>query len=499
MNATVLERPAPAPRRALPRVTTQLVFAVATAVALLHALDDAFLHRQPGLGLSQHALAALIAVAGSIAAIWAFPRLRPSLQAATAFTFGVLAAVNGAMHVQHIRVDGVGPQRPDRRARASRPGWCSPGSPSFSLAPPALVAAPARRAGRDARSFFVLGPMAMGVIEVHKWREPIGAKPGPDYQEVSFRSSDGLKLTGWYRPSRNGAAVLLVHGGNGDRQGPVRHARMLAAQGYGVLLYDARGRGHSEGSPNGYGWDWAHDVDGAMAFLKDRPMSSPGGSARSASLRAPTCSSTSPPDHDDIQAIVADGTAAGSYEDWHRLRGDEAGVVPGWIMFKTMEVLSGDPQSPALEDRVADIRQPTLLISAGTEPRSTSSASSTTGSATRESSTGTSRASATRRRSARRRSPTRRASRPSSSASCADGADHGRRRLPPAVEREHADGEHDDEAGAGGDPGRCADGVERDEGRRAQQRRRARTASSAGRAGRAAGQAGRAARRRRCR
>ena len=33
--------------------------------------------------------------------------MRPSLQAATAFTFGVLAAVNGAMHVQHIRVDGV--------------------------------------------------------------------------------------------------------------------------------------------------------------------------------------------------------------------------------------------------------------------------------------------------------------------------------------------------------------------------------------------------------
>ena len=41
-------------------------------------------------------------------------------------------------------------------------------------------------------------------------------------------------------------------------------------------------------------------------------------------------------------------------------------MVPGWMMFKTMEVLSGDPQSPALEDRVADIRQPLLMVSAGT-------------------------------------------------------------------------------------------------------------------------------------
>ena len=51
---------------------------------------------------------------------------------------------------------------------------------------------------------------------------------------------------------------------------------------------------------------------------------------------------------------MADGTAAGSYEDWHRLRGNEAGDGAGLrCMFKTMEVLSGDPQSPALEDRVA--------------------------------------------------------------------------------------------------------------------------------------------------
>ncbi len=366
MQTITLEKPAPAPPRARLRITTRGVFTGATAVALLHALDDAFLGRQPGLGLGQHALAALIALAGAVVAIWAFPRMSAALRAATAFTFAVLATVNGAMHVQHIRADGVA-HSDLTGVLALAAGLVLAGLAVFLLWHrrrwwQRLLAVPVAILG----SFLVLGPMAMGIIDAHKWRTPIGAKPGPAYQEVAFRASDGLKLTGWYRPSSNGAAVLLVHGGNSDREGGARHAEMLAAEGYGVLLYDARGRGHSEGSPNGYGWDWRKDIAGAMAFLKDRPDVEPGrigalGLSTGADVLIEVAA-----DRDDIGAIVADGTAAESYEDWHRLRGDEAGVVPGWIMFKTIEVLSGDPQSPALEDRIRLARQPILMVSAGT-------------------------------------------------------------------------------------------------------------------------------------
>jgi hypothetical protein len=45
-------------RRVADRLREALVFGGATTVALLHALDDAFVHRQPGVGLGQHALAA---------------------------------------------------------------------------------------------------------------------------------------------------------------------------------------------------------------------------------------------------------------------------------------------------------------------------------------------------------------------------------------------------------------------------------------------------------
>ena len=111
---------------------------------------------------------------------------------------------------------------------------------------------------------------------------------GAAYQDVTFEAADGLDLAGWYRPSENGAAVLVVHGGSSDRKGSVPHASMLARHGYGVLLYDARGRGESEGGENNYGWDWSEDISGALAFLRGRDDVDPAGSAPSGCRPAPT-------------------------------------------------------------------------------------------------------------------------------------------------------------------------------------------------------------------
>ena len=73
---------------------------------------------------------------------------------------------------------------------------------------------------------------------------------------MAFKADDGVKLSGWYRPTRNGATVIVLHGGGGDRTGAIAHAKLLVRHGYGVLLYDARGRGRSEGTQNSFGWGW---------------------------------------------------------------------------------------------------------------------------------------------------------------------------------------------------------------------------------------------------
>lgn len=63
---------------------------------------------------------------------------------------------------------------------------------------------------------------------------------------VSFRAGE-LELRGFYAPSRNRRAVLLVHGAGGDRSALLPEARWLASRGYGVLSYDLPGHGESGG------------------------------------------------------------------------------------------------------------------------------------------------------------------------------------------------------------------------------------------------------------
>ncbi len=97
------------------------------------------------------------------------------------------------------------------------------------------------------------------------------ADKGFDYEDVSLTTADGLELVGWYIPSQNRAAVILLHGYGGNRLGMMLHAETLANQGYGVLFYDQRASGESEGDMRSWGWLDVADVDTALAYLQARP------------------------------------------------------------------------------------------------------------------------------------------------------------------------------------------------------------------------------------
>jgi pimeloyl-ACP methyl ester carboxylesterase len=68
-------------------------------------------------------------------------------------------------------------------------------------------------------------------------------------EPVSFRAQF-VTLRGAYAASKNGAAVMLVHGAGGNRTSVLPEARALAEAGYGVLLFDLPGHGESDGQIN---------------------------------------------------------------------------------------------------------------------------------------------------------------------------------------------------------------------------------------------------------
>lgn len=92
-----------------------------------------------------------------------------------------------------------------------------------------------------------------------------------DYRGVQFRAGDGIALRGWYAPSRNGAAVLLVHGYADNRVDMLAEFATLAARGYGVLGFDLRGHGMSDRALVTLGDRERRDVRAALDFLCAQP------------------------------------------------------------------------------------------------------------------------------------------------------------------------------------------------------------------------------------
>jgi uncharacterized protein len=220
--------------------------------------------------------------------------------------------------------------------------------------------APIRRKG------VILGVTHGGQTGARRVRRAPEASVHPAHVVTLKRSGPRRPLAVAGRARVRREAGVSAAGSVARRDEPPPCPALLARHGYGVLLYDARGRGESDGSENNYGWDWAKDVAGALDFLKARgDVDADRIGALGLSTGADVLLEVAA-DRTDIAALVADGAAAGSFEDWHRLRGTELGTVPGWMMFTTIRVLSGDPPGPALEDQVRRITSPTLLVSAGT-------------------------------------------------------------------------------------------------------------------------------------
>ena len=93
---------------------------------------------------------------------------------------------------------------------------------------------------------------------------PAGAQP------VVMTTADGVHLSGWYHPSRNGAALVLRHGANSTAADTVAQAEVLNEAGYGVLATDARGHGDSGGQGMELGWFGDSDTRAAIDYLTTR-------------------------------------------------------------------------------------------------------------------------------------------------------------------------------------------------------------------------------------
>ena len=351
---------------------TPRTFLVCAFLVLVHIADDNFLQPRHGMTAGDHLLSGGVPVVALGGAMVLYPHVRAGVRAVIALLVGFAGLVVGFIEAGY-HLFSVGLYGDDYTGLAA------------GLAGVMLIGHATRTLWRSRRSgptrtrryvrrtvlgvvgltavAEVIAPFAFGYYATHGMRATV---PEPDlgaaYEDVTFTTSDGLELEGWYVPSRNGAAVIAFAG----RKNPQPHTRMLVEHGYGVLLFDRRGEGASDGDGNRFGWGGTRDIDAALDFLEGRPDVDPdriGGLGLSVGGELMLEAAS---EDDRLAAIVSEGAGTRTFaEELHDFSPNT--VIRGFhtLVAKHIGVslFSNESPPPSLVDVVHEVApRPALLI-----------------------------------------------------------------------------------------------------------------------------------------
>ena len=216
--------------------------------------------------------------------------------------------------------------------------------------------------------FLVLALVA-AVTVTHAIRLPVDDSAlAVPHSTVSIPARDGGRLAAWYIPSRNGAAVLVVHGSGSNRSHVARQAEVVGERGYGVLVLDLPGHGASDGHANLLGANAQPAIAAALDWLARRRGIRPDRIAGfGMSLGGEVLLEAAARDRR-LSAVIADGAERASDD---RVLHVDAGLarVVGAAANHAIRAVSGTREAPPLVrllPRVAP--RPVLLIAAGGRP-----------------------------------------------------------------------------------------------------------------------------------
>lgn len=227
-------------------------------------------------------------------------------------------------------------------------------------------------------SYLSLWTVGQGVAASLPAHPVLGARTPADvglrYEPVTLRTADGVRLAAWWVPSRNRAALVLLHGAGSTRTAVLDQAAALGTHGYGLLLLDARGHGESAGRGMDFGWYGERDVAAALDFVAGRPgVAGDRLGVVGLSMGGEVAIGTAGSDPR-VGAVVAEGAtnrvaADKGYLAAYGVRGEiQRGI--DWATYAVAGLLTAAPEPPALRESAADAQAdgtptPMLLITAG--------------------------------------------------------------------------------------------------------------------------------------
>jgi alpha-beta hydrolase superfamily lysophospholipase len=216
----------------------------------------------------------------------------------------------------------------------------------------------------------VRNPLRKAFIFAHPFRW-LGFMPEThlNFQEITFKSRDGLTLFGRFVRSRNHATILLLHPLNSAGNRMLLYAEFLAKAGYGVFVIDLRAHGSSDGDTSTYGLREAEDVAGAVDYLLHRldvNGQKIGTLGISLGARAALCGALKT---DCIRALVLEGLGPATLNDHGRPASLQRWVrYPfDWLYHRIYEYMIAGRQISVIETIGKIAPRPILLIAGGKE------------------------------------------------------------------------------------------------------------------------------------
>lgn len=210
----------------------------------------------------------------------------------------------------------------------------------------------------------------------HPPRYPLYIPPskfGLTYEDVSFDSTDGVRLKGWFIKGRGEGrlpAVIVCHGLGANRSDFTELSAGLSGNGYNVFLFDFRGHGESERRASTFGYLEQRDLLGALNFIRSRNNVDAErigvyGFSMGGAVAILTAAETG-----DIKAVISDSSFTSLKEQGKRLF--EGSILPSFLffrplvwMYETFFHLNADDVAPI--DRIGNISPRGVMIIGGEE------------------------------------------------------------------------------------------------------------------------------------
>lgn len=214
--------------------------------------------------------------------------------------------------------------------------------------------------------------VAIAVAAVYPPRSASAMSVPEGAEHVEMTTPDGVRLSGWYWPSRNGAAVVLRHGAGSSSADTLEHARVLHDAGYGVLATDARGHGNSGGRGMEFGWYGEQEIRAAVDLLTEREDVDPDRiGVVGLSMGGEEAIGAAGEDAR-IRAVVAEGATGRTAADkaWLAEEYGPAGVIQGFLdalTYGVVDLLSPPSPPDTLAAAIRDCEPTAVLLIAGGE------------------------------------------------------------------------------------------------------------------------------------